>query len=287
MGNASFKARNKNKKKNRLTESLLVAKDMDVRDVYDIVEVTGRGSVSTIYTIRRKQDHGTTTDTAASTEGDTANNDSSKDTTLSSHRCSHASGPQHQPQANNSNNNSNELYALKEIDLDRVEPSQIGFFENEVSFLRKLSHPFLIRAYEIFRYRNEDGKNLIGIVLELCDGDLYSRMPYTEEQAGTILYQLVEAVHYMHQRHIIHRDIKLENILFESSEPGAAIKLIDFGLSAKFAKNENFEELVGTVYTMAPEVFMGQYTQAADMWSIGVVAYVLLSGEKPFWAERW
>ena len=85
----------------------------------------------------------------------------------------------------------------------------------------------------------------------------------------------------------MHRDIKMENILFESKEEDSEIKLIDFGLSTIYAKQRQkvaLDEPVGTLYTMAPEVFMEQYDLQADMWSIGVVAYILLSGIKPFWS---
>ena len=88
----------------------------------------------------------------------------------------------------------------------------------------------------------------------------------------------------MHKQNMIHRDIKFENILFENKDPNAQVKLIDFGLATHFHKHF-LTDRVGTVYTMSPEVIQGMYTFKADMWSVGVVAYMLMSGVKPFWSR--
>lgn len=121
--------------------------------------------------------------------------------------------------------------------------------------------------------------------MELCTGgDLYARMPYSETQVACIIKQVLGAVSYMHDRNIIHRDIKLENIMFESQHPDAAVKVIDFGLSAEYSMSENvLKERVGTLYSMSPETMQGNYTAQADLWSIGVCTYIMLSGgDKPF-----
>jgi len=90
----------------------------------------------------------------------------------------------------------------------------------------------------------------------------------------------------MHENSIIHRDLKMENIMFESHHSDAEIKIIDFGLSKKYLPQENvLNERVGTLYTMSPEVIRGIYTEKADLWSIGVIAYMLLSNKKPFWGK--
>lgn len=87
----------------------------------------------------------------------------------------------------------------------------------------------IIKAYETFQ--DKPSKTLM-IVLELCTGgDLYERVPYSEQQAATITKQIVSAVSYMHKRNIIYRDLKWENVMFESKHPDAPIKVIDFGLS--------------------------------------------------------
>ena len=87
--------------------------------------------------------------------------------------------------------------------------------------------------------------------MDLCSGrDLWERMPYTEEQAAGIIRQLVSAIDHMHKNEIVHRDIKMENILFESTDPNAKIKVIDFGLSKKFiGPSEHMSEQIGSFYT--------------------------------------
>lgn len=91
-------------------------------------------------------------------------------------------------------------------------------------------------------------KNKLCIVMELCSGgDLYSRDPYTEDEAARIVGSIISAVSFMHDNHIVHRDIKYENILFANDSPMSEIKLIDFGLSKKYASDSELTEGVGTV----------------------------------------
>jgi len=124
------------------------------------------------------------------------------------------------------------------------------------------------------------------LVLEICSGgDLYTRDPYSEEQAAKIVRSLLSAVAYLHDHDIIHRDLKFENIMFSDPRPEAEIKLIDFGLSQKFARNEHLKDAVGTVYTMAPELLAGDYDTKADVWSVGVIAFMLLSSSLPFYGK--
>ena len=88
----------------------------------------------------------------------------------------------------------------------------------------------------------------------------------------------------MHEKNIIHRDLKLENIMFENEHPDAVIKVIDFGLSKEYSQKDNIlSERIGTLYSMSPETMLGSYTTQADLWSIGVCTYMLLSyGRQPF-----
>jgi calcium-dependent protein kinase len=140
------------------------------------------------------------------------------------------------------------LYALKSIILDKVSPLFLEELRNEISILRGLDHPNIIKALEVY-----DGPRQIYIVLELCDGgDLYKRAPYSEKDSATIMGKLLSAVKYLHDHGIVHRDLKFENIMFESQN-SEEIKVIDFGLSKKFAYGEKdiMNEGVGTLYTVS------------------------------------
>lgn len=150
-----------------------------------------------------------------------------------------------------------------------------------VEILKTLDHPNIVRAFETFDYRGR-----LYIVMELCSGkDLYSRDPYTEAEAKRIMTSILEAVAYLHAKGIVHRDLKYENIMFIDETPNADIRLIDFGLSQKFATGEHLHDFVGTVYTMAPELINGDYDEKADIWSLGVIAFMLLSSSMPFFGE--
>lgn len=175
------------------------------------------------------------------------------------------------------------VYAMKSIHLSRVtDESFVSELRNEISILKKLDHPHIVRPIETFEHRNQ-----IFIVMELCSGgDLYARDPYTEEEAARIVSSILSAIAYMHSKNVVHRDLKYENILFVNNSPKAEVKLIDFGLSKVYGDNPTLTEGVGTIYTMAPEVLKGNYTEKADIWSIGVIAYMLLSSQMPFYGRK-
>jgi calcium-dependent protein kinase len=129
----------------------------------------------------------------------------------------------------------------------------------------------------------------IYLVQELClGGELFDRLDeqpdyhYTEAQCARLVKQMLCSVRYIHSKGIIHRDLKLENFLFSDTGPDSELKMIDFGLSKHFKFGEVQHEAVGTPYTVAPEVIRGSYDERCDVWAIGVIAYLLLSGESPF-----
>ncbi|CAB9509994.1 MAP kinase-activated protein kinase 2 (Fragment) [Seminavis robusta] len=175
------------------------------------------------------------------------------------------------------------VYALKSIQLDRVQPLYVEELKNEINILKSTDHPNIVKAHEVYNYK----KNIY-LVLELCQGgDLASFSPYSEKDACRITGELSSAVKYMHDHAIVHRDLKFENIMFEVADPNSPIKVLDFGLSKKFSsgKQHHMKEGVGTIYTMAPQVLQGIYTSQCDLWSVGVIAFMLMSSEKPF-ADR-
>jgi calcium-dependent protein kinase len=157
---------------------------------------------------------------------------------------------------------------------------------NRFHFLNKLKldHPNIVRLEEVYESQAQ-----IYLVQELClGGELFDRLDeqpdfhYTENDCAILIKQMLCAVRYLHSHGIIHRDLKLENFLFSSKSKDSELKMIDFGLSKHFINGEVQHDPVGTPYTVAPEVLRGCYGEKCDIWAIGVITYLLLSGEPPF-----
>ncbi|KQK10184.2 calcium-dependent protein kinase 2 [Brachypodium distachyon] len=135
-----------------------------------------------------------------------------------------------------------------------------------------------------------EDKQSVHLVMELCaGGELFDRIiakgKYTERAAASLLRTIVEIVHTCHSLGVIHRDLKPENFLLSSKEEDAPLKATDFGLSVFFKQGEVFKDIVGSAYYIAPEVLKRNYGPEADIWSVGVILYILLCGVPPFWAE--
>lgn len=157
----------------------------------------------------------------------------------------------------------------------------------EVKILKALSgHKNLVKFYDAF----EDANNVY-IVMELCEGgELLDKIlsrggRYTEEDAKIIVVQILSVVAYCHLQGVVHRDLKPENFLFTTKEEDAPMKVIDFGLSDFIRPDQRLNDIVGSAYYVAPEVLHRSYSLEADMWSIGVITYILLCGSRPFWAR--
>ncbi|CAM9900074.1 unnamed protein product [Choristocarpus tenellus] len=118
-------------------------------------------------------------------------------------------------------------YAMKAIQLSRISAKMVQEMRNEIGILKRLDHPNIIRAIETF-----ESKRRVFLIMKLCTGgDLTKRAPYTENVAVSLITKILSAVSYMHSRSICHRDLKLENVMFESTDPDSEIQIIDFGLS--------------------------------------------------------
>ncbi|CAL4894182.1 unnamed protein product [Urochloa decumbens] len=135
-----------------------------------------------------------------------------------------------------------------------------------------------------------EDKNSVHLVMELCaGGELFDRIiakgHYTERAAASLLRTIVEIVHTCHTMGVIHRDLKPENFLLLNKDENAPLKATDFGLSVFFKEGEVFRDIVGSAYYIAPEVLKRSYGPEADIWSVGVIVYILLCGVPPFWAE--
>ncbi|XP_016508430.1 CDPK-related kinase 5 [Nicotiana tabacum] len=157
----------------------------------------------------------------------------------------------------------------------------------EVKILRALTgHNNLVKFYDAY----EDPNNVY-IVMELCEGgELLDRIlsrggKYTEDDAKSVMIQILKVVAFCHLQGVVHRDLKPENFLFTSKDENAQLKAIDFGLSDFVKPDERLNDIVGSAYYVAPEVLHRSYSTEADVWSIGVIAYILLCGSRPFWAR--
>jgi calcium-dependent protein kinase len=176
-------------------------------------------------------------------------------------------------------------YAVKCLDLGLV-GTKDGLMQlrEEIFIMCQLDHPNIVRLEEVYENDRE-----IYLVQELCHGgELFDRLDeqpdyhYTEAECARLIKQMLCAVRYLHSKGIIHRDLKLENFLFSSKSKDSELKMIDFGLSKHFRFGEVHHEAVGTPYTVAPEVILGSYDERCDIWAIGVITFLLLSGEPPF-----
>ncbi|OXA41744.1 calcium/calmodulin-dependent protein kinase type IV [Folsomia candida] len=156
---------------------------------------------------------------------------------------------------------------------------------SEVEALLQLNHPNIVKMLDIFESVTE-----VYIVLELAaGGELFDRIVkkghYSEKEAARVTYQVLSALEYSHGKGIAHRDIKPENILYSSASDDSLIKISDFGF-AKHVDDGIMQTFCGTIGYCAPEVVLKKpYSSAVDLWSLGVVLYILLCGYEPFWDE--
>jgi calcium-dependent protein kinase len=156
----------------------------------------------------------------------------------------------------------------------------------EVSIMNHLSgHPNVVKLYDVF----EDKRN-VHIVMELCTGgELFDRIVarghYSEKSAAQIIRAVVEVVAHCHTMGVVHRDLKPENFLLSSAGSASELKAIDFGLSAFFQAGKPLTDIVGSAYYVAPEVLRKKYSSQCDIWSCGVILYILLCGIPPFYAD--
>lgn len=184
---------------------------------------------------------------------------------------------------------SKRMRAMKTIRLNRMDPDKIKELRGEIDIMKTLDHPNIVKLYEVFEERN-----CLYLIMELCTGgELFDRLfaqsedkltgttHFTEKRASTLVRKMLAAVNYLHVRGICHRDLKLENFIFANCSDDSEIILIDFGLS-KLYHGGRMREVLGTSYYVAPEVLNGCYGMACDIWSLGVITYMLLCGLAPF-----
>lgn len=191
--------------------------------------------------------------------------------------------------ARGSSSGKRKKFACKCVVL-RNDPKYIAKLQEEVNVLRELrGHENVIRLYDVFCVDNE-----LFIITELGrGGDLFHLLTthpkhgVTESYAAKTVAQMLSAVAFLHSRNICHRDLKLENWVLESGKDvWSPLKLIDFGLSTHFTPGHRLSRVVGSSYYVAPEVLKKSYSEACDLWSLGVIVYMLLSGAPPFYGKN-
>eukprot|EP00112_Aurelia_sp_Birch-Aquarium-sp1_P012887 Seg2716.3 transcript_id=Seg2716.3/GoldUCD/mRNA.D3Y31 product="Serine/threonine-protein kinase 33" protein_id=Seg2716.3/GoldUCD/D3Y31 len=190
------------------------------------------------------------------------------------------------------NRATNAKFAVKLINKEKAGSAGVKLLEREVSIMKKVFHKHIVHLEEVY----ETSKKMF-LVMELCDKGgldelLKKRVRFSEEETLCVMKQLISAVVYLHENNIVHRDLKLENILLcepDVDEKPINIKLTDFGLSYILdgaGSDYMMQQVCGTPMYMAPEVITNLgYSERCDVWSCGVIMYYLLNGAPPFVAN--
>jgi len=185
---------------------------------------------------------------------------------------------------------SGEKRAVKVINKSRFSGGDVAFhfaqLRAEIKVMESIKHDNVIRFFEVF----EDLDNLF-IVMELAaGGELFDRIQqkghYSEKDASAVLRQMFIGIAYLHSKKIAHCDLKPDNFLFLHSGDTSPVKVIDFGMSKFVERRKYFKSFCGTPYYVAPEVINEKYSEHCDIWSLGVVLFVMLFGYPPFYAEQ-
>ncbi|KAK8449385.1 hypothetical protein SEVIR_7G209500v4 [Setaria viridis] len=178
-------------------------------------------------------------------------------------------------------------YACKSVSKRKlVRRADVEDMRREITILQHLSGQPNVAE---FKGAFEDADS-VHLVMELCTGgELFDRITakgsYSERQAAAVCRDVLTVVHVCHFMGVMHRDLKPENFLLASPADDAPLKAIDFGLSVFIEEGKVYKDIVGSAYYVAPEVLRRNYGKEIDVWSAGVILYILLCGTPPFWAE--
>ncbi|KAM3136552.1 hypothetical protein pb186bvf_011355 [Paramecium bursaria] len=175
--------------------------------------------------------------------------------------------------------------AMKVILKEKMKKEDQDKLLEECSIMMEMDHPNIVKLFEL--YTDETSYFLVS---EYCEGgELFEKIKQfqilTEKEIAGYMKQILSAVAYCHSRGVVHRDLKPENILFDGKKENAQIKIIDFGASAKLLNNEKLKKRIGTPFYVAPEVLNANYDEKCDIWSLGVILYILLCGYPPFFGH--
>ena len=175
-----------------------------------------------------------------------------------------------------------EKRAVKIVEIAKLSPRDRDLLMNEIQNLKDMDHPNILKMYEFFQIPTH-----VLVVTELAPGgelfdELTKRGVFTEADACILIKHVLSAINYCHSNNVMHRDLKPENILLEGNKHFCEIKIIDFGFSTHFDGSKPLDETLGTPYYIAPEVLARKYGSKCDIWSIGVITYIVLCGLPPF-----
>lgn len=175
-------------------------------------------------------------------------------------------------------------YAIKIVEKSKLRdvPSDGITVTNEIKILQSISHPNVVKIFDTY----EDHEHIYLILEEIHGGELFDHIEkksnYCERDARDFLFTIMSTVDYLHNMHIVHRDLKSENLLLTSAHDNAGIKLIDFGF-ATYATSETLTDSLGSPNFAAPEIIRSDpHGKPVDIWAIGVIAFILLTGYYPF-----
>ena len=170
--------------------------------------------------------------------------------------------------------------AIKIIPKKRIKRPEL--LTREISIMKQIDHPNIVQLYETF-----EDQQYIYLPMEICEGgELFDKIielgRFSEQQASSLFLQMISAIAYLHSKEIVHRDLKPENFLFSRKGIDSKLKLIDFGLAKSISSDRKMTTKTGTCYYVSPEILAGPYTEKCDIWSLGVILFMMLSGYPPF-----
>jgi len=171
--------------------------------------------------------------------------------------------------------------AVKAFKLSGLQGEQRKQLESEVEIFLVMDHPHVTRLFDVY-----EGTDLLNMVMECMDGgELFDRVTelkqFSERDAADAVWQMLLSLNYLHSHNIVHRDLKLENFLYDQKN-SSHLKLIDFGFSKVWEPNVKMHVSCGTLSYVAPEVLDKNYSSQCDLWSLGVIVFILLAGYMPF-----